>query len=242
MKKHQSMKHTSSAQKFMIALATLFLPPLGIFLIWKRRIGNLAFRWVVTLAPLVFFRKLLVLYMIAYGKIIFPEASDVLRHYCFGDGSRLVSNSDYIRRSPVILAQLKTMKTGEIRKVGMHQWEDFRLTYFLNPFTILLTEDKVIITQWMAFDKTGKVKTMVGPFPIPDNIAHAFECTPYLFYDEFKRSDIDYGKADPPNLVEAYFMKRAERKGWRMGRNHRRLSDMGTNALSAKKTSARIRQ
>ena len=235
MKKHQSMKHTSSAQKFMIALATLFLPPLGIFLMWYRRIGNPAFRWIVTLTPIIFFRKLLVLYMIAYGKIIFPEASDVLRHYCFGDGSRLVSHSDYIRRSPVILAQLKTMKTGEVRKVGLHQWEDFRLTYFLNPFTIRLTEDKVIITQWMAFDRTGNVFTMVGPFPIPDNIAHAFDCKPYLFYHEFDRSEMDYDKADHPNLVESYFMKRAAQKGWKMGGNYRRLTQMDMTGHSSKK-------
>lgn len=207
---------------------TLLIPPLGLILIWWKRIGSLVFRQAVTILPLLFFRKLLVLYMIAYGKLVFPEASDVLRHYCFGDGSRLVSTSDYIRRSPVVLAHLKTMKTGEIRKIGMHQWEDFRLTYCLNPLIMELTRDKVIITQWMAFDKTGKVKTWVGPIPMPDHIAHAFDCTPYLFYHEFDRKDIDYDKADPPNMIESYFMKReTARKGWRMGKNFRLLKKRG---------------
>jgi hypothetical protein len=215
-------------------LITLFIPPLGIILIWWRGVGSLALRLAVTIASLVFFRKLLVLYMIAYGKLVFPEASDVLRHYCFGDGSRLVSTSDYFRRSPVILAHLKTMKTGEIRKIRMHQWEDYRLTYCLNPCTIQLTKEKVILTQWMAFDRTGNVNTMVGPFAIPDNIAHVFDCTPYLFYHEFDRKDIDFDKADPPNLLESYYMGEAARKGWRPGGNYKRLQSPDTTAPRVK--------
>ena len=77
------------------------------------------------------------------------------------------------------------MKVGEKHKVGMHQWEDWRLSFAINPFTIEKRKDRVIITQWMEFDKTNKVITWFGPIPIPDNIVHTFDCTPYMFRCEW---------------------------------------------------------
>ena len=130
-------------------------------------------------------KKVLIFGMIHIGSIFFPEASQALTHYCFGDGSTLYVQSDYIRRSPVVLKHLKKMKVGQKKKVGFHQWEDWRLSYAINPFTIEKKKNKVIITQWMEFDKTNKVLTWFGPIPIPDAIVHVFDCTPYLFYHEF---------------------------------------------------------
>lgn len=135
---------------------------------------------------LFFYKKILVIGMIVIGYFIFPEASQALKHYCFGNGETLIVDSEYIRKSPVVLKHLKHMKIGEKRKVGMHQWEDWRLSFAINPFTIEKRKNKVIITQWMQFAKTNKVITWFGPIPIPDNIVHTFECTPYLFYSEFK--------------------------------------------------------
>ena len=135
---------------------------------------------------IIFLKKLLVLGMILFGSIFFPEASQILRHYCFGDGSTLYLKSDYIKQSPVVKKKLRTMKVGQKKKVGMHQWEDFRLSYALNPFTIEKRKDKVVITQWIQFDKTNNVITWFGPIPLPDNIVHTFDCTPYLVYHEFK--------------------------------------------------------
>lgn len=124
--------------------------------------------------------------MIVFGSFFFPEASQALKHYCFGNGEKLIVKSDYIKNSPVVLKHLKRMKVGQKKKVGFHQWEDWRLSFAINPFTIEKRKDKVIITQWMKFDKTNKVFTWFGPIPIPDNIVHTFECTPYMFYHEFK--------------------------------------------------------
>lgn len=134
----------------------------------------------------VFFKKIVVIGMIVVGAVIFPEASQALRHYCFGDGSQLEVSPDYIKNSPVVKKHLAHMKVGEKHKVGMHQWEDWRLSFAINPFTIEKRKDKIIITQWMNFDKTNKVITWFGPIPIPDNIVHTFECTPYMFHTEWK--------------------------------------------------------
>jgi hypothetical protein len=49
---------------------------------------------------ILFFKKILVIGMIIIGALFFPEASQVLRHYCFGDGSTLYLKSDYIKRWP----------------------------------------------------------------------------------------------------------------------------------------------
>ena len=142
----------------------------------------------ILIIVIFFFKKILVIGMILVGALFFPEASQILRHYCFGDGSTLYLKSDYIKRSPVVLKKLKKMKVGQKRKVGMHQWEDFRLSYALNPFTMEKRKDKVVITQWIQFDRTNKVITWVGPIPIPDNIVHTFKCTPFLVYHEFAYS------------------------------------------------------
>lgn len=140
----------------------------------------------LVLTIIIFFKKIVVIGMIVFGSFFFPEASQALKHYCFGNGEKLIVKSDYIKNSPVVLKHLKRMKVGQKKKVGFHQWEDWRLSFAINPFTIEKRKDKVIITQWMQFDKTNKVFTWFGPIPIPDNIVHTFECTPYMFYHEFK--------------------------------------------------------
>jgi hypothetical protein len=137
------------------------------------------------LLVLVFFKKILVLSMIGIGALFFPEASQSLRHYCFGDGSTLHVSPEYIKTSPVVQKHLKKMKVGQKKKIGMHQWEDWRLSFALNPFTMEKKKDKVVITQWMDFDKTGRVITWVFFIPIPDDVVHAFDCTPFLFQTEW---------------------------------------------------------
>lgn len=132
-----------------------------------------------------FYKKILVLGMIVFGALFYPEASVALRHYCFGNGEKLVVESDYIKNSPVVLKHLKNLKTGQKKKIAFKQPEDWRLSYALNPFTMEKRKDKVIITQWMQFDTKNESYTHFGPFSIYDNIVHTFDCTPYLFYHEF---------------------------------------------------------
>ena len=74
--------------------------------------------------------------MIIGGRIVSPEGSDILYHYCFGNGDTLNINSSYIRKSPVVLKSIKDLRIGEIKKVIFKQSEDWRLSYALNPFHI----------------------------------------------------------------------------------------------------------
>ena len=69
--------------------------------------------------------------------------------------------------------------------MGFHQWEDWRLSYLINPFTITKEKNKIVITQWIEFSKNNEVETMFGPLSISDNIVHTFKCTPFMFYYSF---------------------------------------------------------
>jgi hypothetical protein len=133
----------------------------------------------------VFYKKIIVLGCIAVGAVFFPEASQALRHYCFGDGSELRVDPEYIKTSPVVRKHLAGMKVGDRKKVGFHQWEDWRLSFALNPFTIEKRKDKVVVTQWMEFDRKGDVTTLLFFIPIKDNLVHTFDCTPYMFRSEW---------------------------------------------------------
>ena len=217
----QFAKHSTRLTFSIILL--IFIFPAGLFFLWKWKIGNAKIRLVLTMTIIFFIRHLIVLYMIVYGRMIYPEASSMLFHYCFGDGSKLVLSSDYFKRSPVIIRQIKEMKIGEKRKVGMKQWEDFRLSYALNPFEIMRTKKKVIISQYIKFDRSGDVLTWVGPIPIPDNIVHVFKTKPYLFYTEFEYNQLNESKENTPNFIEAYFMSKAKKIGWKPGKNYRVL-------------------
>ena len=136
-------------------------------------------------AAVVFHKKLIVIGMIAVGSVFFPEASKALRHYCFGDGSELRVDPAYIKSSPVVKKHLARMKVGGKKKVRFHQWEDWRLSFALNPFTIEKRKDRVVITQWMQFDRKGDVTTWLFFIPIKDNIVHTFDCTPYMLRTEW---------------------------------------------------------
>lgn len=139
---------------------------------------------------LIFYKKTLVILMIIGGFFIAPEASQILRHYCFGDGSNLYLKSDYFKQSPVVLKQIKTLKIGESRRVTLKQKEDWRLSYALNPFILTRLKNGYRIHQYIKFDESGLVITQLNlgltKIKIPDNIVHTFECTPFTVISEWK--------------------------------------------------------
>jgi hypothetical protein len=134
----------------------------------------------------IFYKKIIVLGMMFVGSFIYPEASQILTHYCFGNGEKLVLESDYIKNSPVVIRELKKMKVGQKKRITLHQKEDYRLSYALNPFYIEKRKNKAIITQYIKFDNTNESYTWFGPIVLSDNIVHTFNCKPYYVYHEFE--------------------------------------------------------
>jgi hypothetical protein len=141
-----------------------------------------------------FYQKIIVLVLMVGGFFVSPEGSKILYHYCFGNGDTLYLDGSYLSKSPVILRQAKKLKVGQsIKNLGFKQHEDWRLSYALNPFTIKRTRKEYIVSQWIEFDKTRKVKTKLNLFlftiTIPDSIVHCYDCTPFLVVFKFKIID-----------------------------------------------------
>ena len=137
------------------------------------------------------FSKLMVIGMIVCSTFTDPEASCILNHYCFGNGDTLMLDTSYLKVSPVIVKELKTMKVGETRIVRFTQKDDWRLSYAINGFTLIKKKHKVIVKQYIEFDKTGKVYTDlnlgVAKLRVDDRLVHTFDCTPFWIYSEFSR-------------------------------------------------------
>ena len=137
-----------------------------------------------------FYKQVIVLVIMAGGWFIAPEASAILKHYCFGNGDTLILDSSYLQRSYMINKVGRTLHNGESRKsYGFKQKYDWRLSYALNPFTISKKNNRYHIEQWIEFDKSGKVVTVLNlgiiKLRVSDAIAHAFECTPFLVVCDF---------------------------------------------------------
>lgn len=135
--------------------------------------------------------KLMVIGMIVFSTFTYPEASSILSQYCFGDGDTLMLDTSYLKVSPVITRELSTMKVGEKRIVRFKQKDDWRLSYAINGFTLIKQKDKVIVKQYIEFDKTGKIYTDLNlgitKIRVDDGFVHTFDCTPFWVYSEFSR-------------------------------------------------------
>lgn len=137
------------------------------------------------------YKKLFVVTMIVGGFFVAPEASQILSHYCFGDGDALYLDSSYLKTSPVVISAAKGLTVGgKIAEVRLNQSDDWRLSYAINGFTLKRTKKGFVIQQWIEFDKTGTIPTNinfgVGKLLVQDAIVHTFDCTPFWVICEFK--------------------------------------------------------
>ena len=127
-------------------------------------------------------------------KYIPTEGVRILYHYMFGDGSDLELNSDYIPQSTVIVSRLKKMKVGETRKISFKQSEDWRLSYAINGFLLTKTANGFNINQYIQFDRTGKVYTIINlyffKFKFYDNWVHVKNCTPFWVRYEYQKNNL----------------------------------------------------
>jgi hypothetical protein len=135
---------------------------------------------VITVYP----KQAFVCSMILGGKVVSPEGSQMLKHYCFGNGDTLEVQSNYIRTSPVVLNSIKSMKVGQTKKVMFTQSKDWRLSYAFNPYNIKREKDGYIMYQYIKFDTTGKIYTDLNlgftKIRVYDNVVHIFDCKPYI--------------------------------------------------------------
>ncbi len=133
----------------------------------------------------LWYKKLCVVGMIVGGFFVAPEASQILSHYCFGDGDTLYLDSSYLKRSPVVISAATGLKVGgKINKVRVIQSRDWRLSYAINGFTLKRTKKGYVIQQWIEFDKTGTIPTDinfgVGKLRVQDAIVHTVNTAEHI--------------------------------------------------------------
>ena len=144
--------------------------------------------------------KKLVLFFLILVSIVFcvkyipAEGVRILLHYMFGDGSDLKLDSDYIPQSNLIVSRLKKMKVGETRKISFKQSDDWRLSYAINGFLLTKTEKGFNINQYIQFDRSGKIYTIINlyffKFKFYDNWVHVKNCTPFWVRYEYQKNNL----------------------------------------------------
>jgi hypothetical protein len=133
--------------------------------------------------------KMQVQTMILGGRIVAPEAAQILDHYTSGNGETLWLDSSYLQRSPVVILRAKNLKYGCIDSVCFLQSADWRLSYALQGFTLCRTKKGYRIYQHINFDTTGTVPTYLNlgftKIKVMDAVAHSYKCTPFWAICEF---------------------------------------------------------
>jgi hypothetical protein len=119
-----------------------------------------------------------------YINISYPEGVSVLTHYIFGGGKTLELKSNYLPTSPVIIKSLNNMNVGETKVIRFKQYKDWRLSYALNPFRLKKLKNGFRIYQYIKFDTTGNIYTIVNLFGVKikiyDNWVNLLNPTPYM--------------------------------------------------------------
>ena len=133
---------------------------------------------------------------IAVGWFSYPEASAILFHYVYGDGSELRLSADYFRRSGYLQEQVRKLGPGEHGPVGFEQARDWRLSLALNPFYLKVESDRILLfhpkIDFVA-SSGPPTRTIVpiGKLRIRfyDNLVNALDPTPFPVFAEWKPTE-----------------------------------------------------
>ncbi len=135
-----------------------------------------------------------VLIGVGISKFIYPEASALLFHYVYGDGSDLELSSVYFKNSEYLADQIKKSGLGFHGPVGMKQDADYRLSLALNPYYLEIETGRVRIYHpniEFAPVSGKKVPTIIplGKLKIRvyDNLISSLNPTPFYVYSEWER-------------------------------------------------------
>lgn len=133
---------------------------------------------------------------VVYTRFTFPEASALLYHYVYGDGSDLMLDSAYFQKSDYLNRTITTLGLGEHGPIALEQSQDWRLSLALNPYYLSVTKNnvklfhpKITFAPLHEKDKTftivpiGKMK-----LKIYDNLISAMNPDSFYVYSEWTRS------------------------------------------------------
>ncbi|GHU86772.1 hypothetical protein FACS189476_00660 [Spirochaetia bacterium] len=119
--------------------------------------------------------------IIFFGWFIYPEASNILKHYIYGNGNDLEIISRYFFKSAVIKKSLENKQNIElIGPITLRIQDDPRIAYAINGFYIK-NKNNVEIFQKIDFAKMNDRHTYTTfnilnrEIKIPDRLIRAFE-------------------------------------------------------------------
>jgi hypothetical protein len=119
--------------------------------------------------------------IIFYGGIIYPEASKILKHYIYGNGSDLEVISEYFYRSELIIEIMEKNKDKEIiGPITLRIKDDLRIAYAVNGFYIRTLNNLEIYQKINFADKNDRntytnFNILNKEIKIPDRLIRTFE-------------------------------------------------------------------
>lgn len=94
--------------------------------------------------------------MLFFGRLVYPEASNILKHYLYCNGDYLKIRSDYFKRSKFIKITLEKNDNEIIGPVTLKISDDPGIAYAVNGFYIKRDSNKIVIFQDISFESINK--------------------------------------------------------------------------------------
>lgn len=123
----------------------------------------------------------------------YPEASMLLYHAVYGDGSTLELPSSYFKRSPYIQETINNLGEGQHGPISLKQNRDWRLSLALNPYYLTITSETIRIYHpsiiFASAKNSPKVVTIVPigklKLKVYDNLVSVINSKPFYVYSEW---------------------------------------------------------
>lgn len=133
---------------------------------------------------------------ITYCRFVYPEASVLLYHYVYGDGSDLELDSTYFQESRYLNKKIKTLGVGEHGPIALKQSQDWRFSLAFNPYYLTITKAKVRLFHpniaFAPLTEESKVLTIVPigkmRLRVYDNLISAMSPRSFYVYSEWPRT------------------------------------------------------
>lgn len=123
----------------------------------------------------------------------YPEASMLLYHAVYGDGSTLELSSSYFKRSSYIQETINKLGEGQHGPISLEQARDWRLSLALNPYYLTITSKTIRLYHpsivFASAKNAPKVVTIVPigklKLKVYDNLVSVINSKPFYVYSEW---------------------------------------------------------
>lgn len=131
---------------------------------------------------------------IMFSRSKYPEASTLLQHFVYGDGSELELIAEHFKESPYLQNKIAELGEGEHGPIALTQEDDMRLALAVNPYYLSIGAEKVrLYNPAVTFGEASSDRIMsIVPmgklqFNIYDELVTAMEPEPFYVFAEWSR-------------------------------------------------------